>query len=162
MDVGTIVYTTFIQGLLVALLHRHYKTCKKILSDIVCGMFLNEGYRLNIVDEIKKYSYQLAEAIQRSDFEATGRMIAHSWKLNKALDSGTNTTEVQQIINQIEKYTIGMKLLGAGGGGYMFICAKDPEAAAKIQSILTLNPPNSKARFVKMDISQTGFQVSRS
>jgi len=44
----------------------------------------------------------------------------------------------------------------------MLICAKDPQAAAKIQSILIQNPTNSKARFVNMEVSQAGFQVSRS
>jgi len=138
------------------------RVAKSILTEIVRGMFLNEGHHLRIVDEIKQHAYHLAEAIQRSDFAFTGRLVAHSWKLNNALDSGTNTPEVQQIINQIEDYTFGMKLLGAGGGGYMFICARDPEAAARIQSILMQNPPNLKARFVKMGVSQTGFQVSRS
>jgi galactokinase/mevalonate kinase-like predicted kinase len=138
------------------------RVAKNILAEIVRGMFLNEGHRLRIVDEIKQHAYHLAEAIQRSDFTFTGKMIAYSWKLNKALDSGTNTPEVQHIINQIEDYTIGLKLAGAGGGGYMIICTKDPEAAAKIYSILTLNPSNSRARFVKMDLSQTGFQASRS
>ena len=138
------------------------RVAKNILAEIVRGMFLNEGYRLRILDEIKQNAYHLGEAIQRSDFEYTGRMIARSWKLNNALDSSTNTGEVQQIISQIEDLAIGMKLLGAGGGGYLLICAKDPGAAIKIQSILTQHPHNSKARLVKMDVSQTGFQVSRS
>jgi galactokinase/mevalonate kinase-like predicted kinase len=136
------------------------RVAKSILTEIVRGMFLNEGHCLRIVDEIKQHACHLAEAIQRSDFAYTGRLVAHSWKLNNALDSGTNTPDVQQIINQIKDYTFGFKLLGAGGGGYMVICAKDPEAAVRIQSILQQNPPNSKARFVKMGVSQTGFQVS--
>jgi galactokinase/mevalonate kinase-like predicted kinase len=138
------------------------RVAKNILGEIVRGMFLNEGHCLRIVDEIRQHAYHLTEAIQRSDYAATGRMVAHSWKLNKALDSGTNTEEIQQIINKIEDYTVGFKLLGAGGGGYMVIAAKDPEAAFKIQSILIQHPSNAKARFVKMNVSQTGFQVSRS
>jgi galactokinase/mevalonate kinase-like predicted kinase len=138
------------------------RVAKNILAEIVRGMFLNEGHRIRIVDEIRQHAYHLAEAIQRFDFSNTGRMIAHSWKLNNALDSGTNTPEVQKIIDQIRDFTTGFKLLGAGGGGYMIICAKDPVAAGRIQSLLTQNPPNAMARFVKMEISQTGFQVSRS
>ncbi len=138
------------------------RVARNILAEIVRGMFLNEGHHLIILDQIKQHAYRLAEAIQRSDPEYIGRMIAHSWKLNNALDSSTNTPEIQQIIDQIEDFSVGMKLLGAGGGGYMLICAKDPESAVKIQSTLIQNPLNSKARFVKMDVSQAGFQVSRS
>jgi len=135
---------------------------KSILAEIVRGMFLNEGNRLQIVDEIKQHAYRLAEALQRSDLEFAGKMIAHSWKLNKALDSGTNTPEIQHIIDQIGDYVTGLKLAGAGGGGYMLMCAKDPTAAEQIKSILLENPINPRARFIKMEVSQHGFQVSRS
>ncbi len=138
------------------------RVAKNILAEIVRGMFLNEGHRLQIVDEIRQHAYRLAEAMQRSDLTYAGKMVAHSWKLNNALDGGTNTPEVQQIIDRIQDHSTGFKLLGAGGGGYMLICAKDPEAATRIRSVLTQHPPNNKARFVKMDISQKGFMVSRS
>ena len=135
---------------------------KNILAEIVRGMFLNEGHRLQIVDEIKLHAYRLAEAMQRSDLAYAGKMVAHSWKLNNALDGGTTTPEVQQIIEMIQDYSSGFKLLGAGGGGYMLICAKDAAAATRIRTVLTQHPPNNRARIVKMDISQKGFMVSRS
>lgn len=138
------------------------RVAKNILAEIVRGMFLNEGERLRIVDAIRQHAYQLAEAIQKSDYSLTARMVARSWKLNNALDSGTSTHEIQEIINLMSNHTTGFKLLGAGGGGYMLIAAKDAKAAVKIQEILNQNPPNGKARFVRMTVSDKGFQVSRS
>jgi galactokinase/mevalonate kinase-like predicted kinase len=138
------------------------RVAKSILADIVRGMFLNEGRRLRIVDEIRQHANRVADALQRSDLKYMGRMVGQSWKLNCALDAGTNTPEVQQIIDLMGDYAQGYKLLGAGGGGYLVICAKDPEAAVKIQAVLTQHPPTAKSRFVKMEVSQKGFQVSRS
>nr|WP_321412392.1 bifunctional fucokinase/fucose-1-phosphate guanylyltransferase [uncultured Carboxylicivirga sp.] len=138
------------------------RVAKNVLQDIVRGMFLNEGKRLQTLQEIKQHAYRTADAIQRYDFEATGKMVRHSWKLNQRLDSGVNTPEVQKIVDQIDDLAYGHKLLGAGGGGFMVICAKDPEAAARIKNTLTTNPVNDRARFVKMDISQSGFRISRS
>lgn len=138
------------------------RVAKNILKEIVRGMFLNDGHRLQILREIKAHAYHTAHAIQQGDFNAVGSMVARSWELNKQLDAGTMTPEVAAIIHQIEDYTLGLKLLGAGGGGYMVICAKDAEAAGRIKTILTNNPPNERARFVEMEVSQTGFQVSRS
>lgn len=138
------------------------RVAKNILSEIVRGMFLNDGHRLQILNEIKQHAHTTAAYIQQCDYEKTAQMVAHSWALNKALDSGTNSPAVQSIIDRIKDYTLGLKLTGAGGGGYMLICAKDAEAAKRIQLELTTNPPNANARFVKMDLSQTGFQVSRS
>jgi galactokinase/mevalonate kinase-like predicted kinase len=138
------------------------RVAKNILAEIVRGMFLNEGERLRIVNEIRQHAYHLAEALQRSDYNLAARMIARSWKLNNELDSGTNTAGIQKIIDRITTHTNGFKLLGAGGGGYMLIASKDPASAVRIQEILNQDPPNSRARFVKMEVSGKGFQVSRS
>jgi galactokinase/mevalonate kinase-like predicted kinase len=57
---------------------------------------------------------------------------------------------------------LGYKLPGAGGGGYLYMVAKDPDAAARIKQIVTQAQPNPNARFVDMALSKTGLQVSRS
>ncbi|HCF37874.1 MAG TPA: hypothetical protein DER56_02185 [Thermosipho africanus] len=56
--------------------------------------------------------------------------------------------------------TLGYKLPGAGG--YIYMVAKEPEAAVKIREVLEENRPNDKARFVEMQLSHKRFQVSRS
>ena len=92
----------------------------------------------------------------------TNQLILKTWEQKKTIDSGTNPPEVEKIIDLIKDYALGYKLPGAGGGGYLYIVAKDPEAAVRIRRILTENPPNEKARFVEMTLSDKGFQVSRS
>jgi galactokinase/mevalonate kinase-like predicted kinase len=62
----------------------------------------------------------------------------------------------------IDDLCLGYKLPGAGGGGYLYMVAKDPEAAARIKRILMENRLNDNARFVDMSLSATGLQISRS
>ncbi|ASB49447.1 bifunctional fucokinase/L-fucose-1-P-guanylyltransferase [Alkalitalea saponilacus] len=138
------------------------RVAKNILAEIVCGMFLNEGSRLRIADQIKEHAFTTREAIQKCNFHQTGLMIRKSWELNKKLDPGTNTSEIQSIIDKVDDDCLGLKLLGAGGGGYLLICAKSPQAGQKIKENLEKSPPNSRARFVDMEISHQGLQVSRS
>lgn len=138
------------------------RTAKNILSEIVRGMFLNSGTRLELLDEMKVHALQMTDAIQRNNFDLYGKMVARTWSQNKLLDSGTEPPAVAEIINRIKDFTLGYKLPGAGGGGYLYMVAKDPEAAARIKKELTATPPNAKARFVEMTVSQSGFKVSRS
>lgn len=138
------------------------RVAKNILSEIVRGMFLNSSVRLSVVDQIRSHALDMYDAVQRDDYQLTASLVKRSWELNKALDSGTNTDVIQSIVNQIDDYILGLKLLGAGGGGYMLIAAKDAEAARRIREILNQNPPNSLARFVQMDLNQEGFCVTRS
>lgn len=138
------------------------RTAKGILAEIVRSMFLNSTEHLALLGSMKSHAFDLYEAIQRGNFDEMGRLVGKSWKQNQALDSGTNPTSVEAIIRQIDDYCLGYKLPGAGGGGYLYMVAKDPEAAVKIRAILTQNPPNSCARFVDMTLSDKGLQVSRS
>ena len=138
------------------------RTAKGILAEIVRGMFLNSTEHLTLLGQMKSHALDLYEAVQRGDFDEMGRLVGKSWEQNKALDAGTNPPGVEAIIRQVHDYCLGYKLPGAGGGGYLYMVAKSPEAAARIRTILTQNPPNACARFVDMTLSDKGFQVSRS
>jgi len=125
-------------------------------------MFLNSSSHLRLLAAMKDHASEMAAAIQKGDFNVYAQHIATTWAQNKALDSGTNSPAVEAIIRQIHDYAAGYKLPGAGGGGYLYMVAKDPEAAARIRKQLTDNAPNERARFVDMRLSSTGLQVSRS
>ena len=138
------------------------RTAKGILAEIVRGMFLNSSEHLALLGEMKAHALDLYDAIQRGNFDEMGRLVGKTWKQNKKLDAGTNPPGVEAIIRMVSDYCLGYKLPGAGGGGFLYMVAKSPEAAACIRTILTQNPPNDRARFVDMSLSDKGFQVSRS
>lgn len=137
------------------------RVAKSILGEIVRGMFLNESTRLATLDAIKLHGKRMADAIQKSDIAEVGKLLRKSWMLNCALDPGTTTPDVKKVTDLIDDLALGYKLLGAGGGGYLVICAKDAECANKIKTLLTQTPPNERARLVEMSLSKDGLQVSR-
>lgn len=138
------------------------RTAKTILSEIVRGMFLNSESHLWLLQRMKEHARDMANAIQHANFEDYGKMVAATWQQNMSLDAGTNPPQVAAIINRIQDYCSGYKLPGAGGGGFLYMVAKDPKAASRIRTILQQNAPNRFARFVDFALSTRGFQVSRS
>ncbi|MDR0938272.1 MAG: bifunctional fucokinase/L-fucose-1-P-guanylyltransferase [Mediterranea sp.] len=138
------------------------RTAKDILAEIVASMFLNSGPHLALLAEMKTHAADMGEAILRGDFGTYARLVGKSWTQNQALDAGTNPPAVARIIDRIADYTAGLKLPGAGGGGYLYMVAKDPGAAARIRQALTEEAPNPRARFVEMSLSREGSRVSRS
>lgn len=138
------------------------RTAKTILAEIVRRMFLNQHEELSILRDMKAHAMTMYEAIQREDFETMGRLVRKTWQQNQALDSGTNPDECRRITELVDDLCLGYKLPGAGGGGYLYMVAKDPEAAARIKTLLNNHPTNANARFVDMTLSHKGMQVSRS
>ncbi|MCH5309246.1 MAG: bifunctional fucokinase/L-fucose-1-P-guanylyltransferase [Prevotella sp.] len=138
------------------------RTAKNILAEIVRGMFLNQGDELRLLREMKEHTMEMYEAIQRNDFRLMGTLMRKTWRQNQSLDSGTNPAAVAALTALVDDLCLGYKLPGAGGGGYLYMIAKDPEAAARIKQILNDHRNNPNARFVDMSLSTTGLQISRS
>ena len=138
------------------------RTAKTILAEIVRRMFLNHGGEIQQLRAMKAHAIDMYEAIQRQDYETYGQLVRKTWQQNQLIDSGTNPDSVRRITDLIDDLCLGYKLPGAGGGGYLYMVAKDPEAAARIKQIISQAQPNPNARFVDMTLSKSGLQISRS
>ena len=138
------------------------RTAKSILAEIVRRMFLNHSGEIRQLREMKEHTMEMYEAIQQNDFQRMGLLVRKTWAQNQALDYGTNPQAVSKLTDLIDDLCMGYKLPGAGGGGYLYMIAKDPEAAVRIKQILTENSTNRNARFVEMTLSTIGLQISRS
>ena len=131
-------------------------------SEIVRRMFLNHHDELIMLREMKAHTMEMYEAIQHNDFVQMGQLVRKTWHQNQMLDSGTNPPQVAVLTSLIDDLCLGYKLPGAGGGGYLYMIAKDPEAAARIKQLLNEHRQHTNARFVEMSLSTTGLQISRS
>ena len=138
------------------------RTAKTILAEIVRKMFLNSNDQLRLLREMKAHTLDMYDTIQRQDFIRMGQLIRTTWRQNQLLDSGTNPDAVRHITDMVDDLCLGYKLPGAGGGGYLYMVAKDPEAAARIKQIISANVSSPNARFVDMTLSRKGLQISRS
>ena len=138
------------------------RTAKQILAEIVRRMCLNDNAELRLLREMKEHTMEMYEAILQNDFQRMGLLMRKTWQQNQALDSGTNPPAVAALTTLIDDLCLGYKLPGAGGGGYLYMIAKDPEAAARIIQLLSDHRQNPNARFVDLSLSTTGLQISRS
>ena len=138
------------------------RTAKHILTEIVRGMFLNSSEHLLILNEMKQHAMDMYEVIQRGNLAEYGALVGKTWAQNKRLDAGTSPTMVTELCHRVADLCSGYKLPGAGGGGYLYMVAKDPDAAIRIKQILSEQPSAPSARFVDMTLSTQGLQISRS
>jgi len=138
------------------------RLAKGILQEIVRNICLNSPSHLSTLDGIGANSERCFNSIQCCDYDGLVDSIRDSWTLNQALDSGTNPPEVQAILDAAQPWLSACKLLGAGGGGFMLMFAKDAEAASRVRQELTTKPPNNRARFVDFELSERGLELTRS
>jgi galactokinase/mevalonate kinase-like predicted kinase len=138
------------------------RVAHNILGEIVRNVFSGNVDTLECLDQISRNAGVVQDAIQRQDWDAFTHGISRSWELNQKLDPGTNPPAIRALLSNIQEQLAAVKLLGAGGGGYLLMLAKDVDAARCIRRKLNDVPPNSRARFVNFSLSQTGLQITRS
>lgn len=136
------------------------RLAKGILKEIVRDMFLARFTTLQTLALVRDNAHELFNAVQQNDRTALNRCIARSWDLNKRLDRGTTTPEIEKILRGCGPDLAAAKLLGAGGGGYMLLCATDPQAGDRIRARLEKNPPNRRARFIDFEIADSALEVT--
>lgn len=136
------------------------RLAKGILKEIVRDMFLGNSATLHSLGLIRRNAWELYHSLQQGNPTAVQRTIARSWMLNKRLDAGTSTPDIEAIIATCGDDLAACKLLGAGGGGYMLLCAADAAAGQRIRDKLEANPPNARARFIDFAVARTGLQVT--
>jgi galactokinase/mevalonate kinase-like predicted kinase len=136
------------------------RLAKGILREIVHDMFLARFDTLQTLGFIRANAQALFGAVQQSNPAAVNRCIARSWELNKRLDPGTTTPEINRLLAKCGPDLVAAKLLGAGGGGYMLLCAANAEAGQRIRERLEKQPPNRRARFIDFEIADSGLEVT--
>ena len=133
-----------------------------VLGNVVQGMFSRNSECLALLEKIGDNSIACHNAIQQFDTDAFSQSIARSWNLNERLNQDTNPIKVQTLLDRVTPYLSCFKLAGAGGGGFLYMVAKDAQKAKQLRRKLSNNPPNPLARFVDMSLSTRGLEVSTS
>ena len=100
---------------------------------------------LNYLNEIKNIANKFKSELIRneSDVKNLGRLIGESWELKKKLSPLINDGAVGKIINQLSSLdSIGLKLLGAGGGGFIFVMFQDltPQIKEQLSNLTFFSP----------------------
>ncbi|MBO5642527.1 MAG: hypothetical protein J6S51_00750 [Kiritimatiellae bacterium] len=115
------------------------RMARNILRGVISFYKENPGATASeIVRDLKLTAGSAFEALQRMDFSAFADMLNKYWLLKKALDPGSTNDAVEALLARISPYTRSAFLCGAGGGGFMFIIAKGPQAKEKIKSMLEM------------------------
>jgi fucokinase len=136
------------------------RMAKNILHSIVGRYLGRDPVILRTIQQLCEKSYEMKEQLDHRDIDAFGKNIGEVWKLNKTMDPGTSNQKIESILSRVSHLLHGAKLLGAGGGGFLFMVTRGGEHSQEVVRILTDEPPNAQARFFDFDVDREGLKVT--
>lgn len=136
------------------------RLAKGILRNVVHAYLAGDKRVHHALDRLESATLRLRAALESRDLEAFGTEFREYWELKKRLDPGTTTPQIEAMIDSIRPHCTGWGLLGAGGGGFLLLIARDGQSAGLVRSALADGPPG--ARFVDFSIDEEGLCIMES
>jgi fucokinase len=136
------------------------RLAKNILQHVVHRYLARDPVVLDALTRLKAAALELRHAIDTRDLAAFGRGLQTYWELKKRIDPGSTNEAIERLTARVSPWSAGHVLLGAGGGGFLLVLARDETAAQRLRTDLTVWPSSPGARFFEFQIDDQGLNVS--
>lgn len=129
---------------------------------ISANTILKDGMDTQRIEQLAEMAELAKTYVEQRDLPAFGSLLHESWKQKKLAHSAITTPDIDMLYTQAkEAGALGGKLLGAGNGGYLLICAPSVDAKHEMQHTIFHNqvwynvlPTNTGATIVYDDTKQ--------
>ena len=102
------------------------RLAKNILAEVVDQVNGASKAYLFTLRHMAQLALDAKDAIERRDRDALADVLALSWAANQRVHPSTTNEEVEEILAATRPHFRGVKLLGAGGGGYALFLSPSP------------------------------------
>lgn len=136
------------------------RLAKNILRDVVDRVNSMSRSYLFTHDRLRSLAREASDVVSLRDLDALARIVDESFRENKLIHESTTNAEIETLARQTASYYRGMKLLGAGGGGFALFISGDADSARRLRSLLVSRFEDERARLVDFSLNKKGLEVT--
>jgi galactokinase/mevalonate kinase-like predicted kinase len=136
------------------------RLAKNILKDVVDRVNGMDRAYLFTHARLAALAREASDAISLRDLDRLGRIVGESFRENKLVHESTTNAEIEAMVAATRPFCSGMKLLGAGGGGFAFFVSPEAEAARRLRALLASRFEDERARLVDLSLNKIGLEVT--
>ena len=136
------------------------RVAKNILQEVVGG-YLNRNQRVisALADEYI-VAEDVADSMSRKDVASFGARIDAAWVLQKRLCGTVSNPAIDSLFDRVRPFVHGMRISGAGSGGFLLMVCKSSEDASHVRRVLEADPLNDRSRFFDFEVNNVGLEVT--
>ena len=136
------------------------RIAKNILQEIVGGYLNRDSSTMAALGEEHTIARDIAEAMSKKNIELFGACLDTAWALQKRLCKTVTNPAIESLLNRVRPYVHGMRISGAGSGGFLLMVCKSPGDAAHVRKMLESDPLNGRSRFFEFEVNHAGLEVT--
>ncbi|KAK9910134.1 hypothetical protein M0R45_034109 [Rubus argutus] len=108
----------------------------QVLQKVVIRYLRRDNLLVSSIKRLAELAKIGREALMNCDIDDLGDIMLEAWRLHQELDPYCSNVFVDKLFEFAHPYCCGYKLVGAGGGGFALLLAKDAEHAKKLAHLL--------------------------
>ncbi|CAF2117027.1 unnamed protein product [Brassica oleracea var. botrytis] len=112
----------------------------QVLHKVVTRYLQRDNLLISSIKRLTELAKAGREALMNCEVDELGEIMSEAWRLHQELDPYCSNEFVDRLFAFSQPYSSGFKLVGAGGGGFSLILAKDAEKAKELRQRLEEHP----------------------
>lgn len=122
---------------------------------VSANVILSAGMQPIQVQRLAEIAQCAKSCVQRNEVQTFGELLRECWELKKESNPKVTTPDIDAIYQRgLDAGVLGGKLLGAGGGGYLLLCAQTPEHKVELQRGIFVNDV-----WYNVSLTHTGAEI---
>ncbi|KMT20263.1 hypothetical protein BVRB_1g002670 [Beta vulgaris subsp. vulgaris] len=116
------------------------RLARKVLQNVVTRYLRRDSLLVSSIKRLADLAKIGREVLMNGDINELGDILMEAWRLHQELDPFCSNETVDRLFEFAEPYCCGYKLVGAGGGGFALLLAKDADRADELRHLLSQSP----------------------
>ncbi|KAJ8302778.1 hypothetical protein KUTeg_019174 [Tegillarca granosa] len=108
------------------------RLARNLLQDVVRNWYARNPYIVETEDALVALAHECAKAFKDGDLQKVGSCLDRNWQMKKRMAPGCETAIISRIMAAARPFAHGMCMAGAGGGGFLYVLAKDETSKKSI------------------------------
>ncbi|XP_071716709.1 bifunctional fucokinase/GDP-fucose pyrophosphorylase [Rutidosis leptorrhynchoides] len=111
----------------------------QVLQKVVTRYLQRDNLLISSIKRLAELAKIGREALMNCNIDELGDIMMETWRLHQELDPHCSNEFVDSLFAFADRYCCGYKLVGAGGGGFALLLAKNAESALQLRDALEEN-----------------------
>ncbi|XP_076955771.1 bifunctional fucokinase/GDP-fucose pyrophosphorylase-like isoform X1 [Bidens hawaiensis] len=130
---------TELQDRLLVVFTGQVRLAHQVLQKVVTRYLQRDNLLISSIKRLAELARTGREALMNCHIDKLGDIMMETWRLHQELDPHCSNQFVDNLFTFADSYCCGYKLVGAGGGGFALLLAKNAENALQLKRALEEN-----------------------
>ncbi|PWA76489.1 L-fucokinase/GDP-L-fucose pyrophosphorylase [Artemisia annua] len=127
---------TELQERLLVVFTGQVRLAHQVLQKVVTRYLQRDNLLISSIKRLAELAKTGREALMNCNIDELGDIMMETWRLHQELDPHCSNEFVDSLFAFADRYCCGYKLVGAGGGGFALLLAKNAENALQLRHAL--------------------------